>query len=216
MELNQKFRYIIPPAIILFIISLTYAINTGITSETRSFEVLPVQHFSISLSGNWSLISTPYQLVNITTRSFVNSISEKNWTLKNYNSSGWKGAYFNISEDDWTLNDIERTYGYYIRLNSSSVLEIEGIYINKTNISLKMGWNMIGYPSNSTKNLSTALSSITGKWTMLWSLYNNTWGWNNPHDPLFPFEIKNLTPGRGYWINISEDTTLIINETVTL
>lgn len=213
---HYKLRYTILLVIIFFIVSITYAINTGITSETRSFEVKDVQHFSISLSGNWSLISTPYKLVNSTTRSFVNSIYSKNWTLSTWTGTGWRQAVSDIPEGAWTLENIDRRYGYYLRLNASSTVEIDGVYINKTNISLKGGWNMIGYPSNSTKGISTALSSIDGKWTMLFGLYNNTWTMEDPKTPPFPWEIKNLTPGRGYWINISEDTTLIINETITL
>ncbi len=207
---HHKLGYTILLVIIFFIVSITYAINTGITSETRSFEVKEVQHFSISLSGNWSLISTPYKLINSTTRSFVNSVYGRNWTLEHYVGPGWITADFNISEIQWQLEDIDRRYGYYIRLNASSIVEIDGVYINKTDIPLKQGWNMIGYPSNSTKDISTALSSITGKWTILFALYNNTWTMEDTKTPPFPWEIKNLTPGRGYWINISTPSTLII------
>lgn len=212
MTVNHKFRYAIVLAIMLFLVMVTYSINTGVTSETRSFEVVPMQHLSIPLPGNWSLISTPYELVNSSTKSVVNSISNRSWNLSTYIGGQWDQAFSDLPEGSWDLRNIERTYGYYIKLNESSTLEINGIYINKTNISLKQGWNMIGYPLNTSKNLSTALSSIAGNWTMLFALYNNTWTIEDPKTPPLIFEIKNLTPGRGYWINISTDTSLIIRD----
>ncbi len=211
MVQHYKFIYIIIFVAIISAVS-TYAINTGIKSETRGFEVVPVQHFTTPISANWSLISTPYELVNSSTKSIVNSISGKNWTLKSYDGYGWKTAYFDVPDGAWTLDNIGRIYGYYIKLNASSTLEIDGVYINKTTIPLKQGWNMIGYPSNTSKNLATAMSSIGGKWTMLFALYNNTWTMEDPKTPPFPWEIKNLDPGRGYWINISNDTPLIIKD----
>lgn len=213
MIINHEFRYAVAIAIFFLVVSIAYAINTSIVSETRSFDVVPVQHLSIPLPGNWSLISTPYELVNSSTRSFVNSISGKNWTLWKYKPGPvWETAFSDGTEGDWSLKNIERTYGYYIKLNESSTLEIDGVYLNKTNISLRKGWNMIGYPLNISKNLSTALSSIEGKWTMLVAFYNNTLTVTNPERPYIWWGIKNLTPSRGYWINISTDTSLIIED----
>ncbi len=220
MVQHYKFIYIIIFVAIISAVS-TYAINTGIKSETRGFEVKEVQHFSILVPTGGTLISTPYQLVNISTRSFVDSIYNKNWTLKKYNGYGWPTAIFDVNEGGWTLNSINRSYGYYIRLNESSTLEIEGIYINRTSISLintslNNGWNMMGYPSVNSKNLSIALSSIEGKWRRLYEYYNRTLIVVDPKLPPFLWGFKNLTPGRGYWVNVIENTTLIINETITL
>jgi hypothetical protein len=71
-------------------------------------------------------------------------------------------------------------------------------------ISLKSGWNLIGYPCLTSKLRDDALSSISGKYNMV-----------ERFDPITDKEIRldsgdYMEPGLGYWIHATEDCTLTL------
>jgi hypothetical protein len=109
-----------------------------------------------------------------------------------------KPKYFN---DEIEINHIE---GYYIKMKNLDYLIVTGRVPVDTHISLKTGWNLIGYPCLINKTRDDALSSISGKYNMV-----------EYYDPVKGKEVRLgpddfMQPGLGYWIHATEDCVLIL------
>jgi PKD repeat protein/pimeloyl-ACP methyl ester carboxylesterase len=81
---------------------------------------------------------------------------------------------------------------------------------NRIPATLKAGWNLISLclqPEN--KDITSVLESIFGKYASLWSFQNNSWKVYDPHHPGFS-DLSTMDAGWGYWINMTEATTLTV------
>jgi len=56
--------------------------------------------------------------------------------------------------------------------------------------------------------VAVATASISGKLVRVWGYYDGEWQMYDPADPVGS-DLMSLTPGRGYWIKVTEDCTLI-------
>lgn len=119
------------------------------------------------------------------------------------------------------LNYTARTDGYWIRLNSTAnqTFSLTGTAPTTTNQTLIGGntWNLIGYPSQTSRNISLTLATITGNYDAVY-LYNasdsNTSARWKLHMPAYPSvsDLGNSLPGYGYWVRINStaNQTLVI------
>jgi hypothetical protein len=95
--------------------------------------------------------------------------------------------------------------GYWVRMTQPTVLTLAGSQSLSTTISLCVGWNLIGYPSTSAVSLPSVLTSIAGKYDLI---YTYVAGGPDPwkrFDPFAPSQVNDLTamvPARGYWIRM--------------
>jgi len=82
------------------------------------------------------------------------------------------------------------------------------------NCTLVKGWNFISVPLNvSNWSVPAVLSSIEGKYTMIWT-YNASTESSQIYMPGVIEDFKELEPGRAYLIQMSEDATLEIEGTL--
>ncbi|MBI2133295.1 S8 family serine peptidase [Candidatus Woesearchaeota archaeon] len=82
-------------------------------------------------------------------------------------------------------------------------------------IQLYQGWNLISFPVMPHKNdIKSVMQPISGKYTRMFNYdgLSNTWKSHFAEEKLFnPEETLNtIEPGKGYWIDVIEDTTLTI------
>lgn len=147
----------------------------------------------------------------------LSSISGKYDIVWAYNASDakdpWKkyipGAPDSVSD----LKTMVPGLGYWISINSNStVLTINGTVMDSLEIPAYTGWNLIGYPLIQSKEISTALSSISGKYDIVWT-YNAS-DISDPWKRYAPGAVGNdltyMTPGSGYWIKMNQSATLVI------
>ena len=82
-----------------------------------------------------------------------------------------------------------------------------------TSINLCAGWNLIGYPSITARSPATALSSIAGKYNLVYGYdaADTADPWKK-YDPVFPVgnDLTSMQPWRGYWIRMTQPGTLTI------
>ena len=100
------------------------------------------------------------------------------------------------------LNDtieIDHKQGYYIKMTNPDYLVVAGVVPIGTQIPLKAGWNLVGYPCLEGKTVSEALASIAGLYNKV-EFYNTT---SDKEERLGPNELMN--PGFGYWIHTTSD-----------
>lgn len=102
---------------------------------------------------------------------------------------------------------------YYVKANKSSTLVIKGQEHISTEIELKQGWNNIAYPLNYSRTMKDIIKNVLkplldeGKLTMVKDEAGNF------YLPARNFSnIRNMFPGRGYLINVNEDTVIDFGE----
>ncbi len=122
------------------------------------------------LEEGWNMISVPLVQSN-TTREHVLQTLENNYaTVQGYHSGKsrpwlhWhrgKPNYFN------DVIEINHKDGYYVDMFIADHLVTVGKVSPQVDISLKSGWNLVGYPSLTDRLRNDALSSISGKYNMV-------------------------------------------------
>ncbi len=162
--------------------------------------------FNINLSLGWNLISIPLELGNSLITSVLASINGQCDVVKYYDSldinDPWKTYRPGSSVND--LTDIDETMGFWIYITQANVtLTISGLIPASTTIPLYAGWNLVGYPTQTTETVGNAL-----------------WGTGADRvevfDPVSPY-IKEvgatyvMKPGEGYWVHVMADTIWTIN-----
>ncbi|MCG2767070.1 MAG: hypothetical protein L6435_01635 [Anaerolineae bacterium] len=107
-----------------------------------------------------------------------------------------------------TLANIDETMGFWIRATASAELTLGNCSSSTASIELYVGWNLIGYPSGTTRPISEALAGIAGKYDMVCA-YDAT----DAADPWKRYDtgvtsvfndLAEMGPGRGYWVHALE------------
>jgi hypothetical protein len=88
---------------------------------------------------------------------------------------------------------------------SSGNLEIKGSPAAKS-VNLKEGWNLVSYPSSKAASVATALSSIAGKYIVIYS-YDTSAAAYKGYAPGMLEELSTIEPGKGYWIFATQSAT---------
>jgi hypothetical protein len=171
----------------------------------------------IPLNDTWNLISSPCASSNKTMGYSVISIRDDFISAHIYNTSQsndtWKSYNPNIenfSVQDLTVFAIEK--GYWVNVNASVNLTQTGNITLPNFIYLEKGWNLFGWTSNETKNITVALVSIKGKYTAVHAYFANDsvdpWKVYNPTLDYSMSDLKYMIPYHGYWINMTTNATL--------
>jgi hypothetical protein len=178
--------------------------------------------FSKTLVNGYNLVSIPVIPANASANSTFTSLTGNYDIVWQYNASAASGsqwtsympAYPSLS----TLNNTYPGFGYWVRINSSAnqTLGVNGTAPTTTNMTLVNGYNLVGYPSNTVRNVTTALGTLTGNYDIVWQ-YNASAAsgsqWTS-YMPAYPSlsTLNNTYPGFGYWVRINASTnqTLII------
>ena len=146
---------------------------------------------SISLSAGWNLISFYVLPDDASIASVLGSNMSKISIVKN-NDGFYKP---NKADKLQSITEFEYGQAYLVKATSACSISVEGVAPTSTTISLKAGWNLLGYPKSSEANASTILSGIAGKYTELKDLSSSQ---------------TKLTPGKGYYIKMNSDATVTI------
>jgi hypothetical protein len=102
------------------------------------------------------------------------------------------------------MNEIDHTQGFWIyitKLNGVLFQYFGTQPISNQSITLHPGWNMVGYPSLSNKNCTSALNNLTFgvEVDSIWTFDASTQQWKES-GPADSFEL-----GRGYWIHANQE-----------
>ncbi len=112
------------------------------------------------------------------------------------------------------LTAIDHKIGLWLDATAATDLPSDGVLPATTALNLCVGWNLIGFPAAQPRHPLAALAPIAGKWQRIFGY--------DVFDPVDPWEVYSvgapewandlsvMQPGRGYWILITESTTLEI------
>ena len=107
-----------------------------------------------------------------------------------------KLSHYDSEYEIWEIPEkINNTEGYWIKLDDSDTLTVEGIYPWGALIPLYEGWNLIGFPLLQ----GLAVADLFVNDTVY--AYNSSW---SSYIPERPFNsLQTLKPGYGYWVYIN-------------
>jgi hypothetical protein len=164
-------------------------------------------NFSLSLAPEWNLISLPVQPSNKAIDNVLSSISGKFAAVYAYDGNDYQSYVPGASSN--SLTTMETGRGYWIYMNSGATLQATRNPAPK-NVQLKVGWNLVGFPSTTTTPIAQALSSISGKYQVVYA-YDTTSKTYKGYTPGGNMELTTMEPGLGYWIFVTANTTWTVD-----
>ncbi len=121
------------------------------------------------------------------------------------------------------LKNLDEKMGFWIDVTEACTLTISGTAAATTNISLwdnVGGWNLVGYPSVVSRSLLTPPGDHAGltDFTLIYAYHANDtsdpwdpWKLFDPTATNYANDLKAMTPGWGYWIDVTADSTWTVN-----
>jgi hypothetical protein len=168
--------------------------------------------YDLALSPGWNLVSWPLVLHSESLTDTLASCSacDEAWAYDAWNDG-----------DPWVhwpdeLSVADETMGLWLHATDEAILTLAGRSPVSTPIELRTGWNFVGYPSQPTRPITEALSSIAGKYTRV-ATFDATdpadpWQEYNVDLPAYANDLLLMEPGRGYWVEVTEDCTWIVDD----
>ncbi len=155
----------------------------------------------IYLIPGWNLISIPLYTEDNSIQSVLQSIVDRYVSVWTYDSDSWKR--YIIGKTDNNLFNMESGKGYWIYINSPSVLVITGNDNYNKFVQLKKGWNLVGYNSLQLLPVDDALFSIKDKYFSAWTYTSGKWEKYIPGSSDNTIEI--MDAWKGYWVYAKND-----------
>lgn len=169
---------------------------------------------SIALETGWNLASLAVAPYDTAIASVLASVAGHYDIAIRYEATSdtWH-EYDPASPGGSTLTTLDETTAFWIRMTQDDTLTVAGDVPGTTNQSLVVGWNMVSYPSQQSRALPQALSSIDGDYEAVYGYAAGTaspWQLYAPDSPDWASELENLDAGQGYWIKATSACTLSI------
>jgi len=176
----------------------------------------------ITLNQGWNLVSFQCVMEDNSIETYLASINGSISSIHAYDAfvelDKWK--VYNPNLPSWVVNDLtsfKREEGYWINMESTKTVNLNGSVVKPTPIQLKRGWNLVGYTTNLDRNITRSLATNMGvDWSTVY-MYNSSdiaSPWKifmlNP-PPLVTLDFYNFTANYGYWINASKTGEWYIN-----
>ncbi|MCD4819882.1 MAG: carboxypeptidase regulatory-like domain-containing protein [Candidatus Cloacimonetes bacterium] len=164
-------------------------VQFGVSEITQSF----------SLNSGWDLISLNVHPTDMSPASVFSPISADLAQVKNLTESYDPSlpAYMN------TLDTLVDGDGYWINLNAVANLDVtaEAIDVNNTTINLNNGWNLAGYPCQSSQDVAIATSDISAYLVQVKNLTESY----DPSLPAYMNTLSDMNANLGYWFNVDQN-----------
>ena len=184
--------------------STTYYVSQTINTCESSRASIVVNVISsivtqtISLIAGWNLISFYVHPTDSSIATVFSTIGTNLVTIKNQDGF-YDPSQLSIYN---SLAKIEKGKAYMVNVKKAQTLTVTGNIVGSLAIRLKTGWNLVGYPKQSSGAITTILSGITTPLTFIKNFdgFYQKGGTTN--------SLSNMIPGSGYFINVSSACTL--------
>jgi len=185
-------------------VRVTAADSCGTTADAavESADFTIGTPYQLALGGPQRLISIRVDINNNAANVFfscLGNVGTVRWYDPNDAQDHWKSWSPSRPGD---LPNINNRMGMWVDVTSGCTLSIFGSEPVSTNIPLKAGWNLVGYPSQSTTYTVNMLKSATGA--------TRVEGFDASAGPYYLKSLSNsatLQHGNGYWVYVPADTT---------
>jgi len=164
---------------------------------------------TMPFSAGLNLISLPLEPLNPSISSLTEQLSSCLLNVMAYKNDTYTWEFYDPAQlDQSTLSTLEPAKGYWVEMTCPGEMTVVG---NRTTnpITLIPGLNLVGYDSLKPLPISQALASIANKYTTVWGYKDDQWTFYDPADQTGS-TLQVLTPGSGYWIEGTEETTWVL------
>jgi len=144
----------------------------------------------------------------------LGNLTELEWVMsyvKEDTNDPWES--YNPSLPSWVVQDLNvlnRNKGYWFKMRANGTFWHSGIIKQENTISMKTGWNLIGYPSILVQDTGTTFQGMNGKYSQVVG-FNDT---NQTYEYYFPGGDNNTlnytSPFQGYWVYATQDGSVTI------
>jgi len=180
-------------------------------SVTGSATVSIIEHtFNIDLISGWNLISIPLIQTNTSIPNVLSSIDGKWDSVKYYDQTDmndpWKGYSPAKPLGMNDLQNIDHKIGVWIHTTEACTMAVNGSLPASTSIPLYAGWNLVSYPSQTSRLASNTLS---GTGADMISIHNGA----SPYfiEDKTDLSTAEMTSGEGYWVHVPADAVWIVD-----
>ncbi|MCR5659729.1 MAG: leucine-rich repeat protein [Bacteroidales bacterium] len=190
-----------------------WTLNGVVVSNSASYQftVIGAGHYvanfqyvhTQALSNGWSWWSSYIELSNINgLEQLENSLANNGLIIKS-RTNGYVEAYQYNGETNWygTLSSINNEQMYKIRTNAACNATIAGMATMPSShpISIKNGWNWIGFPCNQNVSVDVAMSGFTPENNDVLKGRNGfTTYYSDDNYSMWYGTLNTLEPGKGY------------------
>ncbi|MCK5397968.1 MAG: hypothetical protein KAJ33_06955 [Thermoplasmata archaeon] len=182
--------------------AVDYAMN-----EDQNTVIIGIYHITLETS-EWNLVSLPLPQLysNVGDVLYYAEWDCARWYDSQDKQDPWKT--FNTMNPP-SINDLDvlnRTMGIWLKASSSDELVVTGYAPEPTSINLKAGWNLVGYPTLTSRLASDALAGTDAD---MISICNGT----APGliDDRADLSTVTMHPGEGYWVHVPFDTVWTVD-----
>ncbi len=176
------------------------------TSSNSSCSPNQAGKFTRSLGEGTQLVSIPLIQSDERTNTVFQTVSyEKAWFFDSSDVDDYWKSHVRDKPFRGDLTHIDPTMAVWVNVTGSSNLTIAGIVPTSTPISLRTGWNLIGFPSFNSSYTVADLKSVTGS--------SRIEGYEPLSSPYYLRELgdlETLEAGLGYWIWVDFETTWVV------
>jgi len=172
------------------------------TDYTFSFTIQAYYTFTLELKQGWNLISLPLEPEDIAVANVLSGISEKYAIVWGFDpAAGWKKYQPGKPSD---LQELMPGRGYWIKMREAQSLSMVGNLPSKS-VLLSSGWNLVGFNSRESMDVTAALAGISEKCLIVWG-FDPAAGWKK-YQPGKPSDLQTFEAGNGYWIKVTEQVS---------
>jgi hypothetical protein len=180
-----------------YLAALTHTVNTTVRPGWNMLSV-PVELSSYAITDVLASLSGNYDLV------YAYDAQADEWLI--YDPDGPPGAN--------TLTTLDPRDGLWVHATANDTWTLAGEEKSITQIPLYTGWNLIAYPVTDARSISTALSSIAGKYTAVytWDSAGEDWLKYVLGVPSWVSNLSTMTPGNAYWVKVNQNCTAVFTD----
>ena len=162
---------------------------------------------TIYLNSGWNLISTDVIPEDSTIATVFGGLNAGNLIyISGYNNGA---SFYDPNGPVFlnTLNEITRGYGYWVKVNTSDTLVIEGTAIDpEYRVPLNANWNLIGYPPQDALAPEVYFEDLILSNNLVLVLgYNNGFTFFDPNS--LSYTLTQLENSYGYWVKVNVATS---------
>ncbi len=162
----------------------------------------------IPLRIGWSMFSFNVVPRDMSMMSILQPLMEQDLLII---AKDGEGNFIAKVDDEWRdtgIGDMDITKGYQILVNRSTHLRVVGSEVElPLEIPLSRGWTLIGYPDKVERDIRDVLRPLIDDGIQF--LVKDEMG-NFSYNRWDFWGMDTFRPGEGYYINVSEDTSLVI------
>lgn len=157
----------------------------------------------INLKKGWNLISVPVLLENNSIEDVFKTIINRVVLISSFDD---EKLYYPKLQNFSELKEIDYKKGYWIKMNESAELNVSGFIPSNKTLTLKKGWNLIGYPCKTEENIEEVFKEITSEIDIVNGFDEGAKSYSPDLKEFSDLEM--IKPNSGYWIKIKNETEL--------